>query len=73
MSLLWEVCNEFDISNDQPVLQQQVFEEVVFLQQRDGLGTEQADQQFSAGKTGGTGAVSWLLWKTQWLQYAVLT
>lgn len=73
--ILWEVCDEFDVGDDHLVLQQQVFEEDVFLQQRDGLGAEQTHQQLCTGtlQTGSTGAVGGLLWKTQRLQYTVLT
>lgn len=78
--ILWKVCDESDVGDDQLVLQQQVFEEDVFLLQTDRLGAEQTHQQLCTGtlqtgtlQTGSTGAIRWLLWKTQWLQYAVLT
>lgn len=73
--VLWEVCDESDVRDDQLVLQQQVFEEDVFLLQRDGLRAEQAHQQLRTGtlQTGSTGTISWLLRKAQWLQYTVLT
>lgn len=68
--ILSEVCDESDVSDDQLVLQQEVFEEDIFLLQRDGIRTEQAHQQLC---TGSTGTIIWLLWKAQWLQYTVLT
>ena len=73
--ILWQVSDELDVCDDHLVLQQQVFEEDVFPLQRDGLGAEQTHQQLCAGtlQTGSTGAVGRLLWKTQRLQYAVLT
>lgn len=73
--LLWEVCNEFDVGDDELVLQQQVFEEDVLLRRGDRLGAEQADQRLGAGtsQTGNTGGVGRLLRKTQRLQDAVLT
>lgn len=73
--VLREVGDELDVGDDQLVLQQQVFEEDVFLQQGDGLGAEQTHQQLRAGtlQAGSAGAISWLLRETQRLQDAVLT
>lgn len=73
--VLWQVGDESDVGDDQLVLQQQVFEEDIFLLQGDGLQTEQANQQLRPGTlwTGCFSATCWLLWKTQRLQDTVLT
>lgn len=42
--VLWQVSNQSDVSDDQLVFQQKVFEEDVLLLQRDGFRAEQAHQ-----------------------------
>ncbi|TNN57479.1 hypothetical protein EYF80_032303 [Liparis tanakae] len=65
-----------DVGDDQLVVQQQVFEELVLLLQGDGPGAEQAEQQGvqrvqRVGQS--TGGVRGGIRETQRLQDAVLT
>lgn len=72
--VLGQVCDQSDVSDDQLVFQEKVFEEDVLLLQGDGVGAEQAPQRLWAGslQAGGAGAAGLLLREAQRLQDAVL-
>lgn len=71
MVLLWEVSDEFDVSDDQLVLQQQVLQELVFIRERSRVWTQDTVHQ-AIVICGDVNASSQLLRKAQRLQNTIL-